>query len=93
LSRADFHDEPPIRNLRTKPVVPCMFHDSESVGSQENIVLGTKLVWSFPESGYPKLTACGKLPKSGTWISSETLRCCRDLFRPWTKNSSNSMEP
>lgn len=43
-----------------------MFDDSASIRSQKNIVLGTKLVWSLPEPGYPKPTACGKLPKSGT---------------------------
>jgi hypothetical protein len=42
---------------------------------------------------YMEAAACGKLLKRAFGESAKALRCCRDLFRPWAKNSANSKGP
>ena len=52
---------------------------------------GAVSITSTPRLCYAKLAAsCPKPPKGIGCSTGEILRCCRDLFRPCAKNSSNA---
>lgn len=87
---AGLHDQPAIHHRRSESVIPGVFENPQSISSQKHIVFRPELVGSPAWTRYAKITPCGKPFKCAGWVSTKILRCCRDLFRPWAKNSSNS---
>lgn len=67
-----------------------MLKNPRSVVGQEDIVLRSEFVGKRTGSRYAKRAACPKLPKGIGRSTGKILRCCRDLFRPCAKNSSNA---
>lgn len=87
---ASAHDQLPAHHDGTKSMVPGELENPASIGPEKNIVFGPKLVGRFTRSCYAEMTAPAKALKGSDESATVTFRCCRDLFRPWAKNSSNS---
>lgn len=71
-------------------MVPSEFENLATIGPEKNIVFGPELVGRYTRSCYAETTTPAKPLKGSDESAPVIFRCCRDLFRPWAKNSSNS---
>ena len=71
-------------------MVSRMLENPRSVVGQEDIVLRSEFVGKRTGSRYAKRAACPKPSKGIGCSTDKVLRCCRDLFCPCAKKSSNA---
>jgi hypothetical protein len=83
----------PLNRRRYEAIVASELDHPQAVRGEEDIVLSPELVGRPGGAGYKEAAAGGKAAKRNFAESAEGLRCCRDRFRPCTKNSVNSKEP